>query len=653
MNPAGREIFWNIPGPIIIGMYAAVVLSLIIAAIGFLRRLSRWSRGEKDQDSLPWIERAKHFLTYAVAQVKLFRESFSGIMHISIFVGFLGLFAATAVIVLEEYTPLVFLRGRIYMVFSLLSDLAGLIFLVGISLAIYRRYVQRPEKLERRRGDLLTLGGLFLLAFTGFLTEAARIATDWPGFEVYSIGGYPLARILDLILPRDTRWETFHRGLWLFHLAFVLLFFAFLPSLRLTHILVTPFNLLLKKRPLGALRPVLRLGEEKILGAGKLKNLSWKQLLDIDACTGCGRCQEVCPAFNTEKPLSPMNVVGKLRNLLSGKNSPDSSPWREVEEVEVWNCTTCGACEEACPVLINHIDRLVELRRYQVHTGNVRGSALRGLEDLFYYGNPWGHPPKDRTLWLQDEKVRILEEGEETDLLYWVGCAGAYDPQGQEISLALVKLLKKAQVDFAILGSKERCCGDFARRMGEEGLFQKLARENIENLKKYKFNKILVNCPHGYNTLKNEYSKFAGEFEIIHYSELITQLSRDNKIKLDSIGEKGITFHDPCYLGRYNKIFDLPRDIIGKVPGLELKEMAQNRKDAFCCGGGGGHVLLDPQYGEGINLRRFQEAEDLGVEMVVTACPFCKMMLDLAVTSRDLSGKVKVKDLAEVIESAS
>jgi len=634
-------------------MYGTVAVSLIIAGIGYLRRLGRWFRGEADSDSLPLAESIRNFLAYAVAQLKLFREKYSGIMHISIFLGFLGLFGATATIVVEEYTPLAFLHGSFYLVFSLLADLAGLVFIAGVALAIFRRYVQRPEKLDRRRGDILFLVGLFLLGFSGFLVEAARIGHDWPEFEVYSIGGYALATILEAVLPERMSWIFLHRIFWIFHLVWVLGFFALLPHLRFTHILVTPVNVLLKRRPLGALRPVNGLGIIRDIGANTLMQFSWKQLLDLDSCTGCGRCQDACPAHNTEKPLSPMNVISKLRDLLAHRNSPGSSPWQVVEETEMWNCTTCGACEEACPVLINHLDRFVDLRRALVNSGKIRGSAHQALESLFYYGNPWGHSPHDRTLAFQDERVKVLKEDEKTDVLYWIGCAGAYDPQAQEITVALMKLLKKARIDFAVIGNEEKCCGDFARRLGEEGLFQRLALQNIETLKKYRFRRILTHCPHGYNTLKNEYPRLGGSFPVIHHTELLRELIREKKISLATIHDKDFTFHDPCYLGRYNSIYDAPREVLREIPETKLGEMEKTRAQAFCCGGGGGHILLDPNYGEGINIKRFEEVERLGAGVIATACPYCKMMFDLAIATRDLTGKVKVKDIAELIEAAS
>ena len=653
MIEIGREIFWNVPKLLKVLMYVMVAVSVAVAGAGYLRRIKRWFQGEQDGEYLPLAESVRNFITYAVAQLKLFREKYSGIMHLSIFIGFLGLFLATATIVVEEYTPLVFLHGKFYLGFSLLADLAGMLFLAGILLALVRRYLLRPEKLDRRRGDMLILAGLFLMAFSGFLVEAARIGHEWPEYEVYSIGGYLLARGFEPFVPNSASWASLHRFFWIFHLVCVLAFFVFLPHLRLTHILATPVNVLLKKRPLGGLRPVNGLGIKRDIGANTLEQFSWKQLMDLDSCTGCGRCQDVCPAHNTDKPLSPMNVINKLRDILSQGNSPGSSPWQVVEETEMWNCTTCAACEDACPVLINHIDRFVDMRRALVNSGKVKGSAHQALESTFYYGNPWGHSPHDRTLAFQDERVRVLKEDEKTDVLYWIGCAGAYDPQGQEVTTAMMKLLKKAQVDFAIIGNEEKCCGDFARRLGEEGLFLQLARQNIETLKKYRFRRIVTHCPHGYNILKNEYSKIGGNFTVLHHTELIQQLIQEKKISLASIHEKHIAFHDPCYLGRYNDLYDTPREVLREIPETTLGELENIRERAFCCGGGGGHILLDPNYGEGINLKRFEEVERLGVEVVATACPFCKMMFDLAIATRDLTGKVKVKDIAELVEMAS
>ncbi|MCX5859062.1 MAG: (Fe-S)-binding protein, partial [Proteobacteria bacterium] len=517
-----------------------------------------------------------------------------------------------------------------------------------------RRYFLRPPNLERRSGDVYVLSLLFLMAFTGFLAEAARIAAkDMPSFEIFSPGGYALAYLFGLVLPPETNWDFLHRSMWIFHVAVVLLFFAAIPWLRFTHILVTPVNVLLKKRPLGALRPVARLGLSPEIGAGKIHDFSWKQLMDLDACTGCGRCEKNCPAFNTEKKLSPLKLIGEIRDVLAHDKSGDSSPWKKVEETEAWNCTTCAACEEACPVLINHLDRIVDLRRYLVHSGKIKGNALKGLENIHYYRNPWGYAPRERAFWARDEKIRILQEKEETDVLYWVGCAGSYDPQGQEVSLAVAHLLKKAGVDFAILGDLEGCCGDFARRLGEEGLFEKLARQNIETLKKYRFRRILVHCPHGLNIFKNEYPRWGGIYEVVHHAEFFSRLLEEKKLEINPAGEKKIAFHDPCYLGRYNRIFEPPRKILKSIPGVDLRELGKNRGAAFCCGGGGGQILLDPQYGEGINNKRFEEVLASGAETVATACPYCKLMLDMAITFKNLSGQVRARDIAEILDSVA
>jgi Fe-S oxidoreductase/nitrate reductase gamma subunit len=654
MSEITRQILWNIPQPMVVAMYAAVAFSVAVAACGFWIRLRRWLRGEADPDRLSWEERIQNFLGFAVVQQKLLSDPFSAVMHLSIFWGFLGLFITTLIMMVEKYTPLHFLYGRVYEAYSLFGDLSGLLFLFGISLAIIRRYFLRPPNLERRSGDVYVLSLLFLMAFTGFLAEAARIAAkDMPSFEIFSPGGYALAYLFGLVLPPETNWDFLHRSMWIFHVAVVLLFFAAIPWLRFTHILVTPVNVLLKKRPLGALRPVARLGLSPEIGAGKINDFSWKQLMDLDACTGCGRCEKNCPAFNTEKKLSPLKLIGEIRDVLAHDKSGDSSPWKKVEDTEAWNCTTCAACEEACPVLINHLDRIVDLRRHLVHSGKIKGNAPKGLENILYYQNPWGYPPRERTLWARDEKIRILQEKEETDVLYWVGCAGSYDPQGQEVSLAVARLLKKAGVDFAILGDREGCCGDFARRLGEEGLFDKLARQNIETLKKYKFRRILVHCPHGLNVLKNEYPRWGGKYEVIHHSEFFFRLLEEEKLEISSAGEKKIVFHDPCYLGRYNRVFDPPRELLKSIPGVDLRELGKNRAAAFCCGGGGGQIMLDPQYGEGINNKRFEEVLASGAETVATACPYCKLMLDMAITFKNLSGQVRARDIAEILDSVA
>lgn len=345
-----------------------------------------------------------------------------------------------------------------------------------------------------------------------------------------------------------------------------------------------------------------------------------------------------------------MIKVRRLGEGSTGKSAPGQGIVGDtVAEAELWACTTCGVCQEECPVIVEHIDRIVSLRGSIIEKGMIFGSLAKCLESLQLLGNPWKYPPGERTNWAENLPVRYAEKGQEVDFVYWVGCSGAYELKGQEISRALVDIFKTLGISYAIIGTGEKCCGEPARRLGEEGLFQKLARENISTLKKYRFAKIITHCPHCFNMIKNEYKDMGGDFEVIHHTEFLAELVERGKIPLRGF-ERRVTFHDPCYLGRYNGIYDPPRKVLQAIPNLNLEEMSSHRQHAMCCGGGGGHMWMENVSGQRINYLRFAHVEDKRPEVLVTACPFCKIMLDDACSYRKLSGEIKTQDIAELVQ---
>lgn len=379
----------------------------------------------------------------------------------------------------------------------------------------------------------------------------------------------------------------------------------------------------------------------------QLTDLSWKQLLDSEACTTCGRCQAVCPAHNSGKPLNPKQIVGKV---LQAMESPaDLSPLDLITREEVWSCTTCAACIHECPVEIEIVDKIVELRRTLVEAGQVPDMAATALQGMAERGDPWLHPRSSRTQWASGLEVPVAAPGEEVELLYWVGCAGAFDAAAHPIARAMVKLLHHAGVPYKILGSGEQCTGDPARRLGEEGLFQRMARENLARFREHKVKKVLTHCAHCFNTMKNEYPELGAEFEVVHHSQFLQELVAQGRLKPASPLQDPVTFHDPCYLGRYNQEYDAPRAVIGAIPGARLAEMGRSRDRSLCCGGGGGHTWMDIRLGERIDGLRLDEAVQTSARTVVTACPFCKIMLDSSAAAKGLQDQVRVRDLAEVL----
>ncbi|MEE8341534.1 MAG: (Fe-S)-binding protein, partial [Candidatus Neomarinimicrobiota bacterium] len=400
--------------------------------------------------------------------------------------------------------------------------------------------------------------------------------------------------------------------------------------------------------------------DEISLGTNKLEDFTRKQLLDSMACTECGRCTDVCPANIAGMTLSPMKIITDIRQELFDKylNKKDVAGivGNPITETELWSCTTCGACMEECPVLIDHIPTFTDMRRYLVLSeGKPHSQAADSLEKTLNTGNPWGYSKSERTKWAIDAGIELplMSEKKEADVLYWVGCAGAYDPRNQKVAKAMVKILEAANIDYAVLGNEESCTGDSARRLGEEYLFETMALQNIETLNKYKFNKIITPCPHCFHTIGNEYGDFDGNYEVQHHSQFITELSAAKKLKLDKYIDDSITYHDPCYLGRHNGEYEAPRNVISSIINNgELVEMGRNKANSFCCGAGGGNMWYDIDDGERINTVRFQEAIDTGVDVVATACSFCTNMMDDAMKLKDKEDSMKVYDIAEMVAEA-
>lgn len=648
MQPVGREILGNIPSGLQVLMYAATLGTASLAALKIALQIHRWNRGQSEPSLQPLAKRLRDFARRAVAQRDIgARDWLAGVMHLMIFWGFVVLFLATVLTAVDHDLGLHVLHGTFYLVFAFATDLFGLLFIIGLLLAIGRRYVLRVATLGYGRpGDAAALVLLLLVGLTGFWLEGARIAMDgWPGYERLSFVGWASGLLMAPYVAADN-WADVHRALWSLHVVAIAGLFVSLPFTRLLHMFATPLNILVRARPLGALKPA-RSSEQP---TASLDAFTWKQLLELDACTSCGRCSAQCPATASGKPLSPMLIIQHLRTTMNSGRHRDDVIGPVIDADELWSCTTCGACEQICPVAINHIDRIVDLRRVLVERGELQAAAGRGLDSLLLKGNFLDGAPSDRARWAERLGVRVLRDAEPCETIYWIGCAGSYDEQARKVSEAVAALLKRAGVDFGILGSREGCTGDCARRMGEEGLFEELARRNIEVLRAHGVKRIVTHCPHCLNTFTKEYD--LPGVEIVSHAVLLQQLVEAGRLQPSRAAGRRVTFHDPCYLGRYNGIFAAPRALLGAIPGTELKEMPRTGARSFCCGGGGGQVLLDVKVGERIPNLRFAEAEQLGVDVIATACPFCKIMLAPVPAERGLEGKIVIKDVAELLAEA-
>ncbi len=652
---------------------ALVVLAFALAGglaarrARLLYRLVRLGRPVARTENLP-VRLAREG-SHVLAQRKLFQRSVPGLMHALIFWGFLVLLTTIAEVVGELVSPtfrLPFAGGTRGL--GLVQDALAAGVLVGLAIAVSIRLGQRPERFvgSHRLEAYRILGLIFWIVLTLFAARGVRIAL---GFEPAS-GWTPVSTAASHAftwmspgLQRLSMWTL----LWI-HLALILGFLVYLGYSKHLHIATSAINVFFSNtRPRGTLTP-LRIdleaveSEDVTLGAGTIEDLTWKEALDLYACTECGRCQNACPAWNTGKPLSPKLLVMNLRDHLL-EDGPAILRARErgetaeevalvpdvVDDEVVWSCTTCGACMQECPVDIEHVDTIVDLRRHLVMAESrfpaEAGTLLRNLEGT---ANPWGVPQSERAAWADGLDVRVVAEGEHApEYLYWVGCAGAFDDRAKAISRAVVQLLQRAEVSFAILGPRERCTGDPARRIGNEYLFQTLAAQNVATMSGASVTKIVANCPHCFNTLRNEYPDYGGRFQVLHHTQLIDQLIREGRLRLGASTSELVAYHDPCYLGRHNDVYRDPRSILDHVPGIRTVEMPRHAERALCCGAGGARMWMEERIGKRINQERMDEAASTGADTVGVACPYCLIMLDDGARAR--GDDVRVLDVAQVV----
>ena len=706
----GRQVFWNAESfePL---LFSFTAVALVIFAYGVYRRWRLWvalGRPETRLDRLP--ERMKALLIDGLLQVKTFREPYPGIMHALIFFGFLVLIFGAAFDATEFHIaePLgwAFLRGTFYLVFSFLMDLFGLAVLIGVLLAMVRRYIWRPDglgyqgKSDNTPDDAVVLLLLFGIIVTGFIIEALRIRVTAPPWEVWSFGGWMLAKAFAAIEPGQAKF--LHKATWWTHTFLSLGFIAYIPYSRLLHMLTTPANhFMASLKPAGTNEPIRDFETAETFGVGKLEEFTKKQIFDSDACTRCGRCQDGCPAYLSGKPLSPKKLIQDIKThwleqapvAAAAKRAADAAAaqaegtaagknilLRALERVdrvvdamgkgtkkeagteekpmvggvidlhELWACTNCLYCMENCSASIEHVPKIIAMRQYKVLTEADLAPELQlTFRNMENNSNPWGIGAHLRADWAKDLGIKTLAEDPAVEYLFYVGCAGSFDDRGKKVSAAFAKILKAAGVSFGILGTEEGCCGDSAMRGGNEYLYQMLAQANIEVMKNYNVKKIITTCPHGYNALKKDYPNFGGEFEVHHHTQLIADLIAGGKIVLKKPVEGVFTYHDSCFLGRYNAIYDQPRRILKAVPGLKLTEMERNLAKSFCCGAGGARMWMEEDIGERINNMRTDEAIAAGAETIAVGCPLCLTMLSDGIKDRKKEETMAALDIAEIV----
>ena len=614
-----------------------VVAALLVMSVGFSRRRAAWMDGqaEKCKGSL------RHLLAYLISHRAVLKRQPAGIAHLFLFWGFIA-FIMVVVAAQFDFKLLPALSG----VISLLLDMFGVLLAMGMLYFLIRGGKSRGTSLDGIVPGRILLPALLIMGIvlSGFVAEGLRLKITSPDFSWQAPVGYVISQVLpDSPLAMQLVIRT--------HFFLVLLLVAVMPFTFMRHIVAVSLNVYYQSgdRIKGF---TARSRNDHQPFVDTVGDFTWKQLLETEACVSCGRCVARCPAALSEKTLSPRKVVQQL--LAAVEKGPGAGPVPVsgvVDDKELWACTACMACVQACPVLAAPADKIIEFRRQRVMgMGALPAEARPIIRDLQLFGDTYGQGAAHRTEWALNYKVPVIgEDKQATEYLIWVGCAGAYHPRYQEVVRALVDILNVAGVDFAILGHGEQCCGDPARRMGDESLFRQLAGQNIQQLEASSFDKLIALCPHCLHSLKNEYPRLGGSYTIQHASELVAGLVQDGRIQVKYPAAGSLSIHDPCYLGRVNQVFEPLREIGRSVPGLAVKELERSRENGFCCGGGGGQMWLHENEGQRINQLRAQEVCDAKTDMVATACPYCLTMLEDGINGLETDTLPKVMDILEIV----
>jgi Fe-S oxidoreductase len=669
-----RPVFDGIPNVLRLVFYIIVPVLVIYGAVQFSRRTRNWERGKPDNRSTTAKNAPRRLGDFraGVYMRTLLRDPAAGVMHSLIYFSFLVLLAVTTLSEIDHQLPdgLKFLSGGVYQAYSFVGDLGGLALFIGVTWALVRRYIVRPYRIriKTKPEHAVILLTFFSFAVTGFLTEGYRIAmVGTPDWERWSFIGYPIA----YWVQNTDHLVGWHQVWWIVHVLTFFVFVAILPITMLRHMFTSPLNMYLRdrNRPKGAMKPMPNLMETELetFGASTVEDFTWKQLLDTDSCTMCGRCTAVCPAHATGKPLDPREIVLKTGEVMAATGTPVVDPpigtdpeiritadslFERITSEEIWACTSCKACDENCPVNIEILDKILDMRRYlslmESDFPTELGNAYRSMENS---GNPWGISQSERGDWANKlEGIRIVDGTDPLDAeyLYWVGCAGSFDDKNKKVTQAMAQLLQRANISFAILGPSEMCTGDPARRSGNEYIFQMLATQNIETFGAMGVKKIITQCPHCFNTLKNEYPQLGGHYEVIHHSQFLEHLVESGMLDLTNARlEERVVYHDSCYLGRHNDVYLAPRKVIGQLGGIDIVEAGRNGTKGMCCGAGGARMWMEEHTGKQVNVERSQELLATGATRIATACPYCYIMIDDGVKGEGKDDdEVKVGDIA-------
>ncbi|MDR6882345.1 (Fe-S)-binding protein [Bacillus sp. 3255] len=622
--------------------------------------------------------RLKEFAVQVFGQTKLLKDRKSGIMHIIIFYGFLILQLGALDLILKGLIG----RGLPlpgYDYFTFIQEVTVALIVLAMGYATYRRYIEKLKRLKRGWKPSIVVFFIFFLMLSVVVSGGFERVREGAGISRFA----PISSVFAVLfsgLSHTGATIGFYASWWM-HLLILLAFLVYVPQSKHFHILTAPLNIWLRRtEPVGKLAS-LQLEDEdaESFGVGKIEDFTRKQMLDFYSCVECGRCTSMCPAHTTGKLLSPMHLITKLRDHLTEKGAAitSKSPWvpaaafaassghnpLEVEliggvitEEELWACTTCRNCEDQCPVGNEHVDKIIDLRRYLVLTqGIMPHDGQRALQNIERQGNPWGISRNDRVKWVKEVdphnelNVRTVKENPQFDYLFFLGSMGAYDNRSRKITHAFVKLMNEAGISFAILGNEEKNSGDTPRRMGNEFLFQQLCADNIATFRKYKVRKIVTTCPHTYHIFKNEYPEFGLDAEVFHHTELLDAWLKEGRLKPQYDVPERITYHDSCYLGRYNEVYEEPRRILRAIPGVELLEQARSRENSMCCGAGGGMMWMEETAGTRVNIARTEQLLSVKPTVISSACPYCLTMVEDGTKMKEVGDEVKARDIAEIL----
>jgi len=653
---------------IFILIFFAVIAFFIYSSANLIRYMLV-AKKKDDRFDEPW-QRIKRIIKIVFGQSKLLREPLAGSIHFFIFWGFVLFLVLVLEAIIQGFYSSFTLEflGPVYSVITSVTDILGILVIISVLLALSRRFIfkvprlQLDVKSEIDAAVILTLILFIVVAMYGQNAASIFLNGSYHDYEIRPVS----AALSNLIYSSGNNAVIGYEVFWWMHILLIFGFLNFLPYSKHLHVLTSVPNVYFANLDdiRNTLKPLdLEDEEAEYFGASDIDQFSWKQSLDGYSCTECGRCDSVCPANSVGKSLSPRNILVNIRKrtkdkapllvdgITNGNLSGKTLVHDYIEDKVLWQCTTCMACMQECPVMIEHIDSIVDMRRDLVLTESLFPASLsnvfKSLETNF---TPWVFNSSDRANWAEGLGIKTLSEDNNGEILFWVGCAGSFDDRYKKVSVALAKLMQKANIDFRILGIEEKCNGDTARRLGNEYLAQMMITENIETLNRYGVKKIVTACPHCLHSLKNEYKQFGGNYEVIHHTELIEELISDGKIQIKDTGSREkLTYHDSCYLGRYNKIYDSPRKSLNFLNSFDYLEMERNKSKGFCCGAGGGRMFLEDEEGGKINNERTKEALQTGADKIASGCPFCMTMLTDGVKHFEKSDHVEVKDIAELV----